>query len=186
MSVVDITTSSNDDDDDDDFDEDYIDDDDDDDNDNDNDNNDDDDNTFEFDDDDSKDEPPMTVKVSDELCKVVFCSRYEGMCALDKLYELAMKITEEPEFLNSFHTNDGSIKIFDFLKATMNDSNCKILTRMKCIILVVKVIQGICCSKGDHSNKKDVIKILTSAVDCGGIDTLINASKECTGGGDVL
>jgi hypothetical protein len=79
-------------------------------------------------------ELPTTDQLSQELCKIVdivHYSRDESIRALENLHDWAF--TEDADFLKSFHTYGGIAKVLDFLKATMNDGNCKGSIRMECI-----------------------------------------------------
>jgi hypothetical protein len=132
------------------------------------------------------DELPTTDQLSRELCKivdVVHYSREESLRALKNLFKWAF--IGDNDFLKSFHTYGGIVKVLDFLKATMNDVNCKGSIRMKCIEKAARVIAMVAVVREDAMNKDIAAKIATTLLDCDGINTLINASEEYTGGDDI-
>ena len=78
-------------------------------------------------------ELPTPVELSKELCKIVSdrYSRDESLRAINHLHNWAL--TGDNDFFKSFHIYGGIVKVLDFLKATMNDVNCKGSIRMECI-----------------------------------------------------
>ncbi|OEU08671.1 hypothetical protein FRACYDRAFT_249572 [Fragilariopsis cylindrus CCMP1102] len=131
-------------------------------------------------------ELPTTDQLSRELCKivdVVHYSRDESLRALDNLYTWASK--GDNDSLKSFHIYGGIVKVLDFLKATMNDVNCKGSIRMECIEKAARVISTVTHTGENDENKNIATKNATTLLDCDGIDTLINASEEYTGGDDI-
>ena len=78
-----------------------------------------------------------------------------------------------------------SIRIVDFLKATMNDIHCKGPIRMKWIKNAADVIAQIAYEEENAMNKDIAAKIAATLLDCDGIETLITASEDYTGGKDV-
>jgi hypothetical protein len=138
-------------------------------------NNDDDDNTGDC----QNKELPTPVELSQELCKIVSdrYSRDESLRALNNLNTWAL--TNDSDFFKSFHTYGGIVRVLDFLKATMNDVNCKGSIRMECIESAADVISQV------TFNNEIAAKIITTLLDCDGIDTLINASDEYIGGYDL-
>jgi hypothetical protein len=132
------------------------------------------------------DELPTTNQLSQELCKIVdivHYSRDESVRALANLHKWAC--TEDHAFLKSFHTYGGIAKVLDFLKATMNDGNCKGSIRMECIESAANVISTVTYSGENDDNNEIAKDIATTLLNCDGINTLISASEEYTGGGDI-
>jgi hypothetical protein len=131
-------------------------------------------------------ELPTTDQLSQELCKIVdivHYSRDESIRALENLHDWAF--TEDADFLKSFHTYGGIAKVLDFLKATMNDVNCKGSIRMECIEIAANVIAWVTFSGENDDNEEIAKKIAITLLNCDGIDTLISASEEYTGGDDI-
>lgn len=131
------------------------------------------------------DKLPTPIKVSEELCKIVSdrYSRDEALRALGKLFKWAY--TEDPEILKYFRIHGGIEKVLDFLKSTMNDSNCVGAIRMECIRIAACVISQVFFDGKDGSNKEIATNIATCAMDYEGIEILINASEEYSGGDDI-
>ena len=75
--------------------------------------------------------------------------------------------------------------VLNFIKKTMNDGNCVGQVRMGCIEKAATVI-GMVIYPGENKVNEDIAnKIATSLMECDGINALINASKEYSGGDDV-
>ncbi|OEU07243.1 hypothetical protein FRACYDRAFT_251292 [Fragilariopsis cylindrus CCMP1102] len=132
------------------------------------------------------DELPSTDQLSRELCTivdVVHDSRDESLHTLDNLY--TWSFTEDADFLKSFHICGGIVKVLDFLKASMNDIHCKGSIRMRCIKNAADVISTVTHTGENNENKDIAAKNATTLLDCDGIDTLIAASEEYSGGGDI-
>ena len=77
------------------------------------------------------------------------------------------------------------MRVVDFLKATMNDIHCKGPIRMKWIKNAADVIAQIAYEEENAMNKDIAAKIAATLLDCDGIETLITASEDYTGGKDV-
>ena len=132
-------------------------------------------------DEDNNRELPTPAELSKELSKIVSdrYSREESLRALKVLYKWAL--TEDVDFVKLFNTYAGIVRVVDFLKATMNDTHCKGSMRMRCIENAAAVIAKI----ANTDENEIVTKIVATLVDCDGINALIAASEEYTGGKDV-
>jgi hypothetical protein len=142
--------------------------------------------TANSDDDEDNSKLPTPVELSKELCKIVDTgcySRDKTLTALENLYKWAE--TEDSDFLKYFDIHGGIAKVLDFLNATMNDKNCKGQIRMECIEMAARVIAQVIYPGENAINEDITTKIATTFIDYDGIDTLINASEEYTGGKDV-
>ena len=132
-------------------------------------------------------ELPTPVELSKKLCRIVdpdHYSRVEACCALDTLFKWSG--TEDSEYLKYFHVYGGIVKVVDFLKAIMINSNCVGTVRMECIEKAADVISEVCSYSGDNGNTSEIVtKLITSAMDYDVIGTLINVSEEYSGGDDV-
>jgi len=130
---------------------------------------------------------PTPVKLSKELCRIVDLNRYthvESVLTLEKLFDWAE--TKDPDYLRYFDRYSGVVKVLDFLEQIMKDSTCKGAIRMECIGKAALVIKSVCSSVEDGSNNNDVAsKIASTLIECEGIDTLIDASREYTGGDNI-
>jgi hypothetical protein len=67
----------------------------------------------------------------------------------------------------------------------MNDVNCKGSIRMECIEIAANVIAWVTFSGENDDNEEIAKKIAITLLNCDGIDTLISASEEYTGGDDI-
>ena len=136
-------------------------------------------------DDNNDDELPTSMELSKLLCRIVDTDKYsreEAIGTLIKLHQWLGK--EDAHFLKCFYSYGGVIKVFDCITVTMHDVNCKGEIRSNCIGLSASVIMRVAYLGFGVTNKDIALKILISALDYGGLDILINASEEYTGGED--
>jgi len=130
---------------------------------------------------------PSRAELLETLCKLykITCptSREKALQKLERMYTLAH--THNTDFLKLFHQHGGELVVLDFLEATMIDMDCVAGARMESIEKAADVIAEVCYSGQDDGNKDIVTKIVTTVMDSGGIDILINASEEYSGGKDV-
>jgi hypothetical protein len=133
----------------------------------------------------NEDKLPSPEKLSEELCTIISdrYSRDDALCTLNRLQKWAL--TEDPNFLKSFHRYSGVVKLLDFLNKTMKDGNCVGTVRMECIEKTSRVIVSVTYSGENRVNTEIATNIAKSSMECDGIDTLINASEEYNGGDDV-
>ena len=129
--------------------------------------------------------PSTTFELAEVLCNIVSdrYSRDEKLCTLERLHKWAQ--TEDGEFLKLFHACSGVLSVLNFIKKTMNNGNCVGQVRMDCIEKAAQIIIHSTYSGTNKVNKKIATKIVTSLMECDGINTLINASEEYNGGEDV-
>lgn len=80
------------------------------------------------------------------------------------------------------------MRVLDFLKATINDTNCVGITRSECIEEAADVIIQVTYPGTYYSVTEIADKIGASIIENGydGIDTLLHASEEYVGGEDAL
>ncbi|OEU11868.1 hypothetical protein FRACYDRAFT_244988 [Fragilariopsis cylindrus CCMP1102] len=131
---------------------------------------------------DNNRELPTPAKLSKELSKIVSdrYSRDESLRALKNLYTWAL--TQDVDFLKLFHIYAGIVRVVDFLNATMNDIHCKGSIRMECIENAADVIMLITFKGENAINNEVATKNVATLLDCDGVNTLIAASEEYTGG----
>ena len=129
--------------------------------------------------------PSTTFKLAGVLCSII-SDRYscdEKLRTLKKLRKWAY--THDGDFLKLFHACGGVLSVLNFLVKTMNDGNCVGVVRMKCIDDAASIIANT-TYRGENNVNEDITKkIATSLVECDGINTLINASEEYSGGDDA-
>ena len=130
---------------------------------------------------------PTSIELSKEFCRIVDTDKYSRAEAIGTLIKLNQWLLKnDANFLKYFHFHGGIIKVLDFVTATMNDVNCTGNIRFDCIKHAAAVIRFVVSSEAVETNNYDtILKILASAVNYGGLDILINASEEYTGGDDI-
>ena len=74
------------------------------------------------------------------------------------------------------------MKVLDFLRTTLDDESCVGSIRMKCIYVALAVICVVCYPEDDHISKDIATMIASTAVKYDGIQTLLAANDEYTGG----
>mmetsp|Transcript_48063 Transcript_48063/g.54460 ORF Transcript_48063/g.54460 Transcript_48063/m.54460 type:complete len:455 (+) Transcript_48063:223-1587(+) len=144
---------------------------------------------------------PTPVQLSQELCRIVDLERYslvESMRTLELLFDWAQ--THDAQYLQYFHRYAGVVKVLDFLQQTLHDATCQGPSRMECIGKAALVIQAVCsvsaatvvvvddstiCSTSNEEEEPIASQIAETLIECGGIDILIEASQEYTGGDDL-
>jgi hypothetical protein len=90
-----------------------------------------------------------------------------------------------PHFLKYVHAYGGVVRVIDFLKTTLDDEECIGAIRMECIKKAATAIKRITYA-GDDDNDEGIVKMIaTSVADFKGIETVLLASNEYTGGDDI-
>ena len=119
------------------------------------------------------------------LCNIV-SDRYsydEKLRTLENLRKWAS--TEDGDFLKLFHACGGVLSVLNFLIRTMDDGNCVGAVRIECIDNAALIIVDTTYPGENNVNEDIAKKIATSLMECDGINALINASEEYSGGDDV-
>jgi hypothetical protein len=135
---------------------------------------------------DDDDELPSTpFELTEVLCTIVSdrYSRDEKLRTLERLLKWAN--TARGDFLKSFHVCNGIWSVSNFIKKTMNDGNCVGQVRMESIEKAANIIAISTYAGRNKVNLVIAKKIARSVTEFDGINTLINASEEYTGGDDV-
>ena len=130
-------------------------------------------------------QPSTTFKLAEVLCNIV-SDRYsydEKLRTLEKLRKWAS--TEDGDFLKLFHACGGVLSVLNFLIRTMDDGNCVGAVRIECIDNAALIIVDTTYPGENNVNEDIAKKIATSLMECDGINALINASEEYSGGDDV-
>jgi hypothetical protein len=113
-------------------------------------------------------------------------SRQEKLQTLKKVYKgVATHAHGGDFFLKLFHTCGGISSVLTFLMKTMYDGNCVGANRMECIKYAALII-GNTTDPGENNVNEDIAKdFVTSIMECDGINPLIAASEEYSGGDDI-
>jgi hypothetical protein len=110
-------------------------------------------------------------------------SRHEKLQTLKYVYKWAHNGVD---FLKLFHACGGISSLLNFLIKTMYDGNCVGANRMECIEYVALIIGDATSLEENNVNEDIAKKVVTSIMECDGINPLIAAaSEEYSGGDDV-
>ncbi|OEU10357.1 hypothetical protein FRACYDRAFT_247390 [Fragilariopsis cylindrus CCMP1102] len=127
---------------------------------------------------------PLSMNAA-AVAAVAFAAVSSLLQTLKNVYKWAATHAHGGDFLKLLRACGGISSVLTFLIKTMYDGNCVGANRMECIKYAALII-GNATYLGENNVNEDIAKkMVTSIMECDGINPLIAASEEYSGGDDI-